>query len=146
MRSLLYAGVVVLACAWAGSALAGAQQLSGGLTQATVGGTLTVSASLVDPGAYTMSLTDPQPARGAICATRMAGPTRAVRGRIKLTGKVPKTFACYGSDGSLITRIKITPGTYTVHLCQSTGPTSCNGDKTVIHSQVVVHLPKPQSR
>ena len=146
MRSLLAVGVLGLACVSAGATLAGAQQMSGGLTQATIGGTLTVSASLVDPGLYTMSLTDRHPARGTICASKLAGPTRAVNGRIKLTGRVPKTFACYGSDGSRIARVKVTPGTYTLYLCQSTGPTSCNGDKTVIHNQVVVHLPRPNSR
>jgi hypothetical protein len=133
-------GVVVLlpACACAAGALADVP-LSGGLTQATVGGTVTVSAGLVDPGPYTLSVADLHPSTATICAAKLAGPKRAVRGSIKLTGKVPTSLGCYSSDGSLLTRVKLTPGTYTLFLCQSDGPTGCNGNKTEIKHQIVIH-------
>jgi len=132
-------GVVALisACACAAGASADA------LTQATIGGTVTVSAGLVSPGPYTLSLVEPHPTKATTCAAKLAGPKRAVKGHIKLTGTVPTSLRCYSSDGTLLTRIKITPGTYSLFLCQADGPTGCNGSKTVIKHQIVIHaVPK----
>jgi hypothetical protein len=142
-RAGLVAMVLVGACA--GGALADAP-LSHGLTRATVGGTVTVSAQLVDPGAYTLSLSDPTPAQGAICAAKVAGPSKASHGRISLTGKVPATLGCYDSSGTLLTRVKMTAGTYTLFLCQADGPTGCDGSNTVIQHRVVVKLPAAKSK
>ncbi len=133
-------GVVAVpcACAFAAGAMADVA-ISSGITQATVGGTVTVSAGFVSSGPYTLSLADLHPSKATICAAKLAGPKRASMGDIKLTGKVPTSLGCYSSDGSLLTRVKLTPGTYTLFLCQSTGPTGCNGSRTVIKHQIVIH-------
>jgi hypothetical protein len=133
-------GAVLLACAFAAGAYADVP-LSSGSVQATVGGTVTITAGLVDPGAYTLTLTDPNPDHGTICAAKLAGPAKAIKGKIKLTGRVPTSIACYSSDGSLLTHVKMAAGTYTVFLCQADGPTGCDGSHTVIEHHVVVHLP-----
>lgn len=130
--------VLWLVGACAGGAMA-AVPVSRALPQATVGGLVTVSAQGADPGSYTLSLTAPDPTQGVICATKIAGPTRASHGHIRLTGKVPTRLSCYGSDGSLLTHVRLTPGTYTLFLCQLDGATSCDGSRTIIHHQVVVH-------
>jgi len=140
-------GVVALvpACALAAGAFADAP-FAGGQTVTTVGGTVTIGAGIVDPGPYTLSIADLHSSKATICAAKIAGPKRAVKGNIKLTGKVPTSLRCYSSDGTLLTRVKLTPGTYTLFLCQSDGPTSCNGDKTVIkHPVVVRHVQKQKS-
>jgi hypothetical protein len=135
--------VVVLVGACAHGALADAP-LTHALPQATIGGSLTISAQRVDPGPYTMSMTDPTPQQGVICAARVAGPTRANKGNIKLTGRVPPSLACYESDGTLLSHVRVAAGTYMLVLCQSDGPTGCQGEHTEIQHQVVVH-PAPTS-
>jgi hypothetical protein len=138
-------GVVALvpACVFAAGALADVP-LSGGQTITTVGGTVTIGAGIVDSGPYTLSIADTHPSVATICAAKLAGPKRAVKGNIKLTGRVPTSLGCYSSDGSLLTRVKLKPGTYTLFLCQADGPTGCNGDKTVIKHPVVVRAQTKQ--
>jgi hypothetical protein len=125
------------ACALAAGALSDVS-LAGGQTITTVGGTVTIGAGLVDSGPYTLSVADTHPSAGTICAAKLAGPKRAIKGNITLTGKVPSSMRCYSSSGSVLTRVKIKPGTYTLFLCQADGPTGCNGDKTVIKHPVTV--------
>ncbi len=110
------------------------------LVQATVGGSVTVTASSADPGAYTLSIADTHPAQGVICSDKVAGPIKAVKGRLRATGKVPAGIACYASDGTVLSHAKMSAGTYTLFLCQADGPTGCDGSHTVIRNQVLVKL------
>jgi hypothetical protein len=135
---------VLLVGACAGGALADVGA-SSAATVATVGGSVTLSAQGVDAGPYTLSMTEPAPTQGVTCGTKLSGPTRASRGNIRLTGKVPTSLPCYGADGSVLTHDKLTGGTYTLILCQSSGPVACNGAHTEIQHQISVRAaPKPK--
>jgi hypothetical protein len=122
MRAVKRALIALLAAVALSAGVASAAKLTGP-SAARVGDTLSVTATGLKPGRYTLTLaSDSRPTLRSSCVARLAGPTRTSAGRVALSGVVPKRLTCWENDSVKLGKVKVTPGAYHLIVAVPTGP------------------------
>jgi hypothetical protein len=116
-RLVLLTLVAVLALA--GVALAASLT---GPKKASIGDSVTGVGTKLHAGRYVLRLAaDDTPQRTA-CVARIGKRKAAVKGRVSITGTVPKQLRCWENDSVKLGTVKVTPGKYHLVLGVPDGP------------------------
>jgi hypothetical protein len=127
MRAAAAAGIaVILAVAMAAGMAFAAKQSAP--KSASVGDLVTTSANGLKPGRYAVTLTlDHTAGPRTACVSRLGHLQDTVKGRVKITGKIPRRLTCWENDSVRLGRVRTTPGSYHLIVAVPDGPSGFNG-------------------
>jgi hypothetical protein len=110
-----------------------------GPSKARVGQTVSVKATGLKAGRYTLTLvTDKPPGQRSACVARLAGPRSASAGKLSLGGAIPRKLQCWENDSVKLGTVKVTPGPYHLVVGVPDGPSGFSAKHSFVRRALTI--------